>query len=337
MKAKAGFYKIEKEMKQRVYKDKGIVTNETIVWYCLAMREMEIDNNILICGQNGSGKSITGSNLAMDLQLAGFKSVSSVFRDTNIYKLGSDICKNEETVFFVDELKKYLYYMAWNSKGQRALMDSIEVGRENKNVIIGCTKEPDKINGAYRDGKVHTVIFLLDREKNKAPFGFVLHSYVYLDQEDKFNFEYMMHARSLRQIVEMAEENDMFLGWYFAEPEIKFDLKEYKEKKKKAVSELASVLDLRAQKEGAWSSTSFITETQTEKAASAILKYCDDKKLSTFTTKEINENQKGFFAKKSIARALSYLGNMGYLNKEKRGQWVINQEKKGIKATKDKS
>jgi hypothetical protein len=327
MKSKAGFYRIEMELRRRVFADKGIVTNETLTWYCRQMSDMEIDNNILVCGQNGSGKSITGSNLAFDLKEAGFKSIISVFRDTNIYKLGSDICKNEESVFFIDELKKYLYYMAWNSKGQRALMDSIEVGRENRNVLIGCTKEPDKINGAYRDGKIHTVIFLLDREKNQAPFGFVLHAYVYLDQVDKFNFEYLMYARSLRQIVEMADENDMFLGWYFAESEIKFDLKEYKEKKKKAVEELSKVLDLRAQKEGTWSSTSFITETQTEKAASAILRHCQDKALVNFTTREMMESQRGFFARVSINRALAYLGNLGYIKKEKRGIWLIDTTK----------
>ena len=326
----AGYAHIEQQLKDIVRQNSGIVTVEHLIWYCDKMKEMKMDNNILVCGQNGSGKSVTVFNIAARSIVKAFKTVRPIFRDTNIYRLASYICTDETSVIAIDELKKYLHYMGWNTRGQKKLIESIEVARENRNLIIGATKEPHKINSEYRDGKVHTVIFLLDRNKDDAPFGFVLHCYAYLEQDDKFNFDEFKYARSLRSILEMAEANSMFLGWFFAPSGFQFDMKDYEGKKKQAVEQLAKELDARGKKEEAYAIDAFVMETQPEKAAGAILKWSREKQqqgLVQWRTKDVNEAFQSQFNKRVIAAGLSKLFKEGYVSKLKNGIYVKNVEK----------
>lgn len=241
-KENAAYYHLEKELKSRVAKNRFIVRNEDLIWYMNEMKELKMDNHLMICGNNGSGKSFTAEIIAQDAAKMSQMPIETIFRDISPYELGAKLCKSEGKAFVIDELRKYLYYMNWNSRAQKSLMDAIEVSRENRNIVIGCTKEPHRIDGSYKDGKVHTVIMLLDRGKDRPPFGFVLHAYVYLAQVDKFRMEQFAYARSLRHILEIAEDNDMFLGYYFAEP-VNFDVGKYTKNKKDAIKRLAEYLE----------------------------------------------------------------------------------------------
>ncbi len=252
MESHAAFNREEQTLRALVQQNHLVVTNEMLANYCNNLCRLKMDNHILICGNNGSGKSWTGEDLALSFidknrPNNNFTNIQEIFRNYSTLEIARDLCKNERRVFVVDELSKYMHYMGWNTEQQKALVEAIEVARERKNVMIGCTREPHKINLNYRDGKVHTVIMLLDREEGEAPFGIVLHSWVYIEQQDKFRFEDMKMARGLRELLEMAEENSMFLGFYFGrtmkDNDKKFDVKAYTEKKMNAIDELGGTID----------------------------------------------------------------------------------------------
>lgn len=243
MRNNADYYAAERRLWQQVHAvNPPIVTNNILAGYSRDMADLEMDGHLMFAGQNGSGKSWSASECAKSHQRAGFKRVRNVFRDTSAYTLGYELCTEEENVFMIDELRKYLHAMNWNNKFQRKFTEAIEVSREKRNVMLGCAKEPHKIDKWYRDGKVHTVVMLLDRAKGKPPFGFVLHAYVYLPQEDKFKFEEMQEARGLRDMLEIAEENKMFLGWYFGDKP-SFDIKKYSSGKSLSITKLAESLE----------------------------------------------------------------------------------------------
>lgn len=236
--------KMERELRRRVWAHGRVVDNAMLAWYALQCRNLGMDNHILTCGQNGTGKSFTNQNLAVDcMKWAGFKKSEDIFSDTSSYQLGNKLCVNEDTIEKVDELEAYLSNTGWNTRPQRDLMNSIGQARENRNMMLSATKVPHKINFEYRDNKVHTVIFLVDRDEDDIPFGFVLHSWAFVEQHDKFRLDDLAGAYTLPFLLDRVEDSPYFLGYYFADRELKFSVDGYRKLKRKAILRLGKVME----------------------------------------------------------------------------------------------
>lgn len=134
------------------------------------LREEEMDSHIGVMGQNGLGKSM--ATFILQKYCGGINLDSMLFPFTPVSKLIYLLSEKQNENIYIDELQIYFDYLGWNSLEQRALMQTIETNRANQNVMFGCCRDVTRINHNYRNGKIHTLIWLLDRITGKKPYSY---------------------------------------------------------------------------------------------------------------------------------------------------------------------
>lgn len=181
------------------------------------MRQQEMDAHIAIMGQNGLGKSM--ASFILQKHCGKISLDSMIFPFDSYEKIINILATREDENVYIDELNLFFDYMKWNSAEQHALMQTIETNRANKNVIFGCCRDIQRINLNYRNGKVHTLVWLLDRITGKNPYsyGVVLLGNPFFQTDDKFYLSTLPPIYDYPTMRELIEQLPSFIGY------IKFD------------------------------------------------------------------------------------------------------------------
>lgn len=181
-------------------------------------RDSELDAHPGVMGQNGLGKTMATFILAK--YMGGVTMQDMVYPFNTHSELIEKIAKLKNHNIYVDELNVFFDYLGWNSKEQRALMNTIEVCRENCNIIFGCMRDYSRININYRNGKMNPLIWILDRvkankEKGVEPYsyGVVLLGNPFIQIEDKFFLSQLPPSYDYRVMRTMIERLPSFIGY----------------------------------------------------------------------------------------------------------------------------
>lgn len=158
-----------------------------IKFFCDQMRNCDMDNHIIIAGQNGTGKSITAITLAMYLYPDFDVEENMVFAFNDFETLIDKLSNFHDSLIVIDEANVFFHHKNHMDKTQIALLSAIEICRANRNIVISCARDVRRMDYAYRNGKAHTLIQLTDRSsRTGVPVGGVLSGFWFFESVDKF-------------------------------------------------------------------------------------------------------------------------------------------------------
>jgi len=192
----------------------GVCTYNEVKFFCDAMRKVDMDNHILISGQNGTGKSLTAITLAMYLDPTFTIEKNMIFSFHSTGDLIDKLSKMKDSVIVIDEANVFMHHKQHMDRKQIALINAIEITRANRNIVISCVRDPRRVSYAYRNGKVHTIIHFTDRSQlTGAPVGFTLQGMWFFEQEDKFMLHLLTDITDYRELEKRVEQLPTFRGY----------------------------------------------------------------------------------------------------------------------------
>lgn len=206
-------------------------TPKSIASFAKTLQLAKFDSHIIVCGQNGLGKSYVMLILAKEmLKMNGFggdfaageqqKLLNFYYAYHKRNDLISGIQGNKDAVMCIDELRTFFDYKRSMTREQNNLYNIMEVARSHNLIYIGCTRDMEKLDINYRNGKASLLIRLWDRVGNADitdyVYGSVFVGNPTIEMADKFMQTAFRGTTSIREALYIAQKLPTYVGMFVA-------------------------------------------------------------------------------------------------------------------------
>lgn len=216
----------QEKLKKTSLEKMGVLELEDIVEYIFFLQENKFDSHVIVQGQNGVGKSFF--MLAFMKELAkrkGIKDFQNVMRNNIFFSFHETkdvikrIVEEENSVFGIDEAKRFLHYKLSMTFEQIQLINTFEYARSKRNCFIVCTNDVRRLNNNYRNSKAQLVIWFPDRLMKKEGrkimnYAMVFYGLPSVEEEDKFLFEDLKGLYNSEGIRVACENKPTMVGYF---------------------------------------------------------------------------------------------------------------------------
>jgi hypothetical protein len=209
-----------KRFQHKATESYGYIFPQYVVEFAQELQRHRLDAHILICGSNGSGKSMMAIGIAKLLNPK-----ADIINKNTLYafhKTSDFINKIEDLkgdVLIVDEITKFLNYREHADKKNQKLIQFIEIARANRVVFISCARDYRKVDLNYRHGKAQMIIQMIDFFASDKGFGrsygAVFCSPPIVESAERFGLDYLTSAHSPSEMRAMCENLPSFQGFIF--------------------------------------------------------------------------------------------------------------------------
>ena len=179
-----------------------------------------MDASLLICGDNGSGKSVAAAII--------FKCVNPnipfgpehvVYAEDKTSDFMSKMEALNDDVLVIDELNKFMSHRNFMDKSQNKLISFIEIARAKRVATISCVNAYQKVDKSFREGKVGVVIQMLDRRKTDSELGrsvgAVFAAPPLMLSSARFGLDALADVHSDQEFINLAPWVPAFCGFIF--------------------------------------------------------------------------------------------------------------------------
>jgi hypothetical protein len=224
--------RLEEEFKIRVFEHTvekygagcpvPIVSFENVAWLVGQHQDLTLQPNLLICGENGVGKSFCTLMLMKVIQRQRKPDWTLTKADNIVYAFQNHkdfikaVAEHHKDVVQIDEAGEIFGYRSQMSIEQTQAYSFIEVSRENANALLFCSKDYHTLNYNLRNGKITLIIWLYDREVNGKvkSMGIVFMASAIMQGEDRFGLEPLKMCKGWNEWKLTAEQSPSFIGLF---------------------------------------------------------------------------------------------------------------------------
>jgi GTPase SAR1 family protein len=184
------------------------------------LRKYELPATILVCGDNGSGKSTGAAILFKCISPdAPFDASHVVFAEDKSSDFLTKLDALNNDVLVVDELTKFMNYRSFMNQPQNILMQQYEIARAKNVATISCVNSYFKVDKAFREGKVQIVVQLFDRKRVDDGLGLscgaVFAAPPLMLSSARFGLDSLAEVHSDQEFINLAPWLKSFRGFIF--------------------------------------------------------------------------------------------------------------------------
>ena len=193
---------------------------EYVAELILDLRTADMDASLLVCGDNGSGKSVAAAIIWKCLNPdKPFNKEHVVYAEDKTSDFMTKMEALKDDCLIIDELNKFMSHRSFLDKSQNKLIQFIEIARAKRVATISCVNAYTKVDKSFREGKVGVVIQMFDRKAVDDGLGrscgAVFASPPLMLSSSRFGLDALADVHSDQEFINLAPWLPAFRGFIF--------------------------------------------------------------------------------------------------------------------------